>query len=151
MIFWLVLKLEIRYYRVMIPWRILVSFRDFFKDYIYAWWNIWNSIINFFFFFCLWKDTSKKNLCDTPPPCSLGKFGSLKFNENNELEHESLQKRKRINPQQKWASCLEKSCHIFHKTKTLNWKTLYSYHLETENSKLQTTLFVFIQPLSISI
>ncbi len=45
MIFWLVLKLEISYNRVMISWRILVSFRGFFEDYIFAWWNIWVSII----------------------------------------------------------------------------------------------------------
>jgi hypothetical protein len=32
MIFWLVLKLEIRY-RVIISWRFLVSFRGFFEDY----------------------------------------------------------------------------------------------------------------------
>jgi hypothetical protein len=44
MIFWLVLKLEIRYI-VMISWRILVSFRGCFEDYIFAWWNIWVSII----------------------------------------------------------------------------------------------------------
>jgi len=37
MIFWLVLKLEISY-RVIISWRILVSFRGFFEDYIFAWW-----------------------------------------------------------------------------------------------------------------
>jgi hypothetical protein len=37
MIFWLVLKLEISYYRVIIIfWRILVSFRGFFEDYIFA-------------------------------------------------------------------------------------------------------------------
>ncbi len=44
MIFWLVLKLEISY-RVIIFWRILVCFRGFFEDYIFAWWNIWVSII----------------------------------------------------------------------------------------------------------
>jgi hypothetical protein len=36
MIFWLVLKLEISYNRVIIL-RILVSFRGFFEDYILAW------------------------------------------------------------------------------------------------------------------
>jgi hypothetical protein len=36
MIFWLVLKLEIRY-RVIISGRILVSFRGFFEGYILAW------------------------------------------------------------------------------------------------------------------
>ncbi len=35
MIFWLVLKLEISY-TVIISWRILVSFRDFFEDYIFC-------------------------------------------------------------------------------------------------------------------
>jgi len=44
MIFWLVLKLEISY-RVVMSWRILVSFRGFFENYIFAWWNIWVSII----------------------------------------------------------------------------------------------------------
>jgi hypothetical protein len=40
MIFWLVLKLEISY-RVIISWRILVSFfRRFFEDYIFVRWNI---------------------------------------------------------------------------------------------------------------
>jgi hypothetical protein len=34
MIFWLVLKLEISY-RVVISWKILVSFRGFFEDYYY--------------------------------------------------------------------------------------------------------------------
>jgi hypothetical protein len=46
MIFWLVLKLEISYNRVIIiSWRILDSFRGFFKYYIFSWWNIWVSII----------------------------------------------------------------------------------------------------------
>jgi hypothetical protein len=43
-IFWLVLKLEISYYRViiLISWRILIfRSRIFLKDYIFAWWNIW--------------------------------------------------------------------------------------------------------------
>jgi hypothetical protein len=37
MIFWLVLKLEISYYRVIIYLRILVSFSGSFYDYIFAW------------------------------------------------------------------------------------------------------------------
>jgi len=38
MIFWLVLKLEISYNRVIIiSRRILVSFRGCFEDYIFAW------------------------------------------------------------------------------------------------------------------
>ncbi len=36
MIFWLVLKLEINYNRVMISRRIFVSFRGFFEDYIFC-------------------------------------------------------------------------------------------------------------------
>ncbi len=36
MIFWLVSKLEISY-RVIIFCRLLVSFRGFFEDYIFAW------------------------------------------------------------------------------------------------------------------
>jgi hypothetical protein len=44
MIFRLVFKLEISY-RVIIFWRISVSFRGFFEDYVCAWWNIWVSII----------------------------------------------------------------------------------------------------------
>jgi hypothetical protein len=43
MIFWLVLKLEISY-SVIISWRILVSFRGFFEDYIFACGNVWISI-----------------------------------------------------------------------------------------------------------
>jgi hypothetical protein len=35
-LFWLVLKVEISY-RVTISVRILVSFRGFFEDYIFAW------------------------------------------------------------------------------------------------------------------
>jgi hypothetical protein len=50
MIFWLVLlKLEISYYRVIITWRILVSFlEDFLKIIFFGWWNIWVSIILLF-------------------------------------------------------------------------------------------------------
>jgi hypothetical protein len=42
LLFWLVLKLEISYYRVLISLRILGLFfrRGFFEDYIFAWWNI---------------------------------------------------------------------------------------------------------------
>jgi hypothetical protein len=36
MIFWLVLKLEISYKRVMISWRLLVSLEEFFEDFIFA-------------------------------------------------------------------------------------------------------------------
>ncbi len=39
MIFWLVLKLEISYHRVLTSWMILISFREFFEDYIFAWWK----------------------------------------------------------------------------------------------------------------
>jgi hypothetical protein len=45
MIFWLVSKLEISSNRVMISRRLLVSLEEFFEDYIFAWWNIWISII----------------------------------------------------------------------------------------------------------
>jgi hypothetical protein len=34
--------------KVIISWRILVSFRGFLEDYIFAWWNIWISIILLF-------------------------------------------------------------------------------------------------------
>ncbi len=46
-IIWLVLILEISYRVIIISWRILFSFRGFFffEDYIFAWWNIWVSII----------------------------------------------------------------------------------------------------------
>ncbi len=44
MIFRLVLKIEISY-RVIIALKNLFSFRWFFEDYIFAWWNIWVSII----------------------------------------------------------------------------------------------------------
>jgi len=42
-----VLKLEISY-RVIISWTILVSFREFFEDYIFALRNIWVFIISSF-------------------------------------------------------------------------------------------------------
>jgi hypothetical protein len=44
MIFWLVLKFEISY-RVIIYYKILVSCRGFFEDYIFAWWSNWVFII----------------------------------------------------------------------------------------------------------
>jgi len=37
MVFWLVLKLEISYRGIIIFSRILVSFRGFFENYIFAW------------------------------------------------------------------------------------------------------------------
>jgi len=43
--FGFVLKLEISYRVMIISWRILVAFRGFFEDYIFAQWNIWVSII----------------------------------------------------------------------------------------------------------
>jgi hypothetical protein len=56
-----VLKLEISY-RVMISWRILVSFRGFFfEDFIFAWGNIWISIIFLLpwdTFWCKWQGHS---------------------------------------------------------------------------------------------
>jgi hypothetical protein len=60
MIFWLVLKLEISY-RFMISWGVLVSFRGFFEDYIFAWPNIWVSIILLLLedtFQCKWQGHS---------------------------------------------------------------------------------------------
>jgi hypothetical protein len=61
MIVWLVLKLEISY-RVIISWRILISFRGCFDGYIFAWWNIWVSIMLFFWpedtFLCKWQGRS---------------------------------------------------------------------------------------------
>jgi hypothetical protein len=36
---------DILYYIVIVSWRILVSLRGFFEDYICAWWNIWVLII----------------------------------------------------------------------------------------------------------
>jgi hypothetical protein len=44
MVFWLVLKHE-NSYRVTISWRVLVTYRGFFEDYVSAWWNIWVSTI----------------------------------------------------------------------------------------------------------
>ncbi len=62
MIFWVVLKLETSY-RVVISWRILVSFIGFSEDYIFAWWKLvvicWNRYSNFF----LWT-RRLKNLQD---------------------------------------------------------------------------------------
>jgi hypothetical protein len=60
MIFWLVLELEISF-RVITSWSILVSFRVFFEDYIFAWWNIWVSMILLLAqdpFECKWQDHS---------------------------------------------------------------------------------------------
>ncbi len=55
MIFWLMLKLEINY-RIIISWKILVSFRGFFEDYIFAWWIIWILIIHLFpYDICKWQ------------------------------------------------------------------------------------------------
>jgi len=47
MIFWLVMKHEISYNRVIIFWRIFwFLLKDFIENYIFAWWNnIWVSII----------------------------------------------------------------------------------------------------------
>jgi hypothetical protein len=52
MIFGLVLKLKISYYRVQVWWRILVSFRGFFEDGMFAWWNIW---VSSFALWCKWQ------------------------------------------------------------------------------------------------
>jgi len=48
--FWIVLKLEINY-RVIISWRILISFRGFFEDYIFAWWLSFTILL-----FLIWKN-----------------------------------------------------------------------------------------------
>jgi hypothetical protein len=64
MIFWL----EISYRVIISLKRILVSFRQFFEDYIFAWWNIWVSImlilplryLNFF------NVNGKATQCDAP-------------------------------------------------------------------------------------
>jgi hypothetical protein len=62
MIFWLVLKLEISY-RVIISWRILVSFGAFFESYILAWWNIRVSI---FFLKLIFNVNGKAIVWHTP-------------------------------------------------------------------------------------
>jgi hypothetical protein len=75
MIFWLVLKLEISYYWVIISWRILVSFlEDFFLKIIF----LHGEIFEFSeFFFCLqilYNVNGKGTVWHTP--CS---FGVLNF------------------------------------------------------------------------
>jgi hypothetical protein len=72
MIFWLVLKLEISYYRVIIiSWRILAFFkknlRGFFEDYIFAWWNIWVFLTLFFCLKILFNVNGKATVCVTHP------------------------------------------------------------------------------------
>jgi len=70
--FWLVLKLEISYNRVIIiSWRILVSFGGVFEDYIFALWNIWVSINSSFALRCFFNVNGKARVCDTPPPLLL--------------------------------------------------------------------------------
>ncbi len=64
MIFWLALKLEI-IYRVKISWRILISFRGYFEDHAFAWWNIWVSIISFFALRYFLMQMARPQ-CDTP-------------------------------------------------------------------------------------
>jgi len=65
--FWLVLKLEISS-KVLISWRILVSFNRFFEGYIFAWWHIWVSI----FFKILFNVNGKAIVWH--PPCWLKFF-----------------------------------------------------------------------------
>ncbi len=70
MIFWLVLKLEISC-RVIISWRILVSFRGFFEDYIFAWWNMsfHNSSFAIIYFFNVnGKATVRHTFCFITEP-----------------------------------------------------------------------------------
>jgi len=60
MVFGLVLKPEISS-RVTIAWRVLVSYRGFFEDYIFAWGNIWVSTIHLLLqatFECKWQGHS---------------------------------------------------------------------------------------------
>ncbi len=65
--FWLVLKLE-KSYRVIISWRILVSFRGFFlEDNIFVWWNIWVSINSSFFLKIIFNVKVARPKCDTHP------------------------------------------------------------------------------------
>jgi magnesium-transporting ATPase (P-type) len=68
MIFWLVLKLEISYNRVIIYlegfWVFLLE--DLFEDYIFAWWNIWVSIILFFCLKILFNVNGKATMWHTP-------------------------------------------------------------------------------------
>jgi hypothetical protein len=52
MIFWLVLKLEISY-RIILSWRILVSFRGFFEDFSFAWWKYLRFHNSYFALRCL--------------------------------------------------------------------------------------------------
>ncbi len=66
MIFWLVLKLEIIVIELKISWRILVSFRGFYGDYIFAWWNVWVSIILLLPFKILFNVNDKATEWHTP-------------------------------------------------------------------------------------
>jgi hypothetical protein len=66
MVFWLVLEpWEISYRVIIISWRILVSLRGFFEDYIFAWWNIWVFIILLFAFKMLFNVNGRgATVCD---------------------------------------------------------------------------------------
>jgi hypothetical protein len=61
MIFWLVLKLD----RVIISWRILVSFRGFYEYYIFEVWNIWVCIILLLPYDTFLMQMARPH-CDTP-------------------------------------------------------------------------------------
>ncbi len=83
MIFWLVLKLGIND-RIMISWRSLVSFKAFFfRDYIFAWWNIGISIIlllPYHIFSCKWQghnDTLKRWWRKIFDRCRIGDWNVL--------------------------------------------------------------------------
>jgi hypothetical protein len=65
MIFWLVLKLEIGY-KFIISWRVLVSCRGLFDYYIFAWWNIWVSIILSFSLKIIFNAIGKATVWQTP-------------------------------------------------------------------------------------
>jgi hypothetical protein len=69
MIFWLVLKLEISYYRVLISGRVLVSFRGDFLKIIFLHAKIFEFslillfVVRYFFFL---MEMAKDHKCDTP-------------------------------------------------------------------------------------
>jgi hypothetical protein len=61
---------------VIISWRILVYFRGFFEDYIFAWWNIWVFPLFFFWLKILWNvkwqgQSMTKPLFSLDPLCDL--------------------------------------------------------------------------------
>jgi hypothetical protein len=82
LIFWLVLKLEISYNRVIIYlegfWFLLQDF--FFKDYIFAWWNIiWVFIILLFALRYFFNVNGKATMWNTPCLFTFGAWVFLCF------------------------------------------------------------------------